>query len=344
MADRPANIVHWTDIEAKEAGRHPATGEERSFAADLGGATGLTRLGVRHERLLPGRRSSPPHAERDEEELVIILEGTPDLWQDGYLHRLKPGIVVAWPDRTGIAHCLINNSDAEVRYFTLGEASRYRSKIAFPHDLKIAEWFAQYGKLWSDPPARKLGPHNGLPDAVNGGPTKGAAKRTLPPNAIDWTMAKLDKGTGYPGDGEKMSAFVPLNPHLGLGRLGGGIDLLDPGRRTSYPHAERDEEECTFVLDGTPSAWINGRLYPLKAGDFIGWPDNDGQAHTILNNSKARARLITFGEASRRRARVWYPKNPKRMKELKEGAWIPARAPKLGPHDGVPDLQKARKR
>lgn len=346
MAKRPDNIVNWADIEAKEESRHPATGESRAFPADLGGVTGLIRLGVHHERLLPGRRSSPPHAERDEEELVFILEGTPDLWQDGFLHRLRPGIVVAWPDRTGIAHCIINNSDAPVRYVTIGEASRYRSKITFPHDLKIAEWFAQYGKLWSDPPRRRLGPHDGLPDAVHGAPPpKGARKAKLPANAVDWRALKSQFDITYPGDTELMSGFASLNPVLGFGRIGGGVDLLNPGRRTSYPHAERDEEEFTFVLEGTPDAWINGRLYRLKPGDFVGWPDNTGQAHTMLNNTAEPAILLTFGEASRQRARVWYTHHPRHAKRLKERAWLPAKPPRIGLHDGLPDeLSKGRKR
>ena len=166
MAKRPTNIIHWSAAEAAEESRHPATGETRAFAADLGGAAGLVRLGVHHQRLLPGRRSSPPHAERDEEELVFILEGAPDLWQDGRLHRLHPGMAAFWPDGTGIAHCLINNSDAAVRFLAIGEASRYRSRIAFPCDPGIAEWFARAGKHWTDPPLRKLGSHDGRPDAL----------------------------------------------------------------------------------------------------------------------------------------------------------------------------------
>lgn len=343
MATRPANLRHWSELERAEESRHPATGEARAFAADLSGATEMTRLSVRHERLMPGRRSSPPHAERDEEELVVVLEGTPDLWQDGYLHRLKPGVVAMWPDLTGIAHCLINNSDAPVRYVTIGEASRYRSRVAFPHDLKVAEWFAQQGKLWSDAPKRRQGPHGGLPDAVQGAPPKGARKAKLPPNAVDWRTLEIDEDTGYPGYEEKLSGFASLNALSGLGRIGGGIDVLQPGRRTSFPHAEGDEEEFTFVVEGTPTLWQEGRLYPLKAGDFVGWPSGTGIAHTLINNSDAPAILLTFGEASRKRARVWYPMHPKLQKTLGERMWTPPKR-QLGPHDGVPDLQRPKRK
>jgi len=51
----------------------------------------LKALGIHHERLPPGRRTSYPHAESAEEEFVYVIEGTPDVWLDGTLHRLKPG-------------------------------------------------------------------------------------------------------------------------------------------------------------------------------------------------------------------------------------------------------------
>lgn len=339
-AKRPPCIRNWRDLEGATEATHPAMGEPRGFTSDLGGATGLTRLGIRHHRLPPGRRSSPPHAERDEEELVIVLEGTPDLWQDGYLHRLKPGMVVFWPDRTGIAHSLTNNTDADVRFLAIGEASRYSSKVSFPRDPKIAEWFAGHGKLWADPPKRRMGPHDGQPGE---GP-KGSRKRTLPANVVDTIEAEIQHSNTYPHDSELLADFIPLNGLSGLGRIGGGIDLLKPGRRTSWPHAEGDEEEFTFVVSGTPEVWLDGRVYPLKAGDFVGWPSGTGQAHTVLNNTGETAVLATLGEASRKRSRIWYPFHAKHAKTLGERAWTLSPKLKFGPHDGLPDALRKPKR
>jgi uncharacterized cupin superfamily protein len=338
-ATRPPCIRNWRDLEAAEESRHPATGEARGFASDFGGATGLARLGVRHHRLPPGRRSSPPHAERDEEELIIVLEGTPDLWQDGFLHRLKPGFVAFWPDRTGISHSLINNTDEGVRFLAIGEASRYGSRVAFPCDPAVADWFGGHGKLWSDPPSRRLGPHDGHP----GEGVRGSRKRNLPDNVIDTVGAKVKRGTGYPGDTEKMADFINLNLVSGLGRVGGGIDLLAPGRRTSWPHAERDEEEFTFVVSGAPEVWLDGEVYPLGPGDFVGWPSGTGQAHVVLNNAPEIAVLATFGEASRQRSGIWYPFHARHMKTLGARAWIPSPKPRFGSHDGLTDKLRTAK-
>jgi uncharacterized cupin superfamily protein len=65
--------------------------ELMSINAPLGDRLGLTRIGIHHERLPPGRTTSLPHAESAEEEFVFVLEGTPDVWLDGVLHRLQPG-------------------------------------------------------------------------------------------------------------------------------------------------------------------------------------------------------------------------------------------------------------
>jgi len=46
--------------------------------APLSAALGITRLGIHHVRLLPGRRTSYPHAESTEQEFVYVLEGKPD--------------------------------------------------------------------------------------------------------------------------------------------------------------------------------------------------------------------------------------------------------------------------
>jgi uncharacterized cupin superfamily protein len=91
----------------------------------------LMRLGIHHERLLPGRRVSWPHAEADEEEFVYVLEGTPDLWLDGYLKRLQPGDGVGFPAGTGIAHTFINNSESDVACWS-SATSRARIRIHYP--------------------------------------------------------------------------------------------------------------------------------------------------------------------------------------------------------------------
>lgn len=155
-------VAHFSEIEKDGSWSYPNSAERFGIGAAFSKRFGLMRLGIHHERLPPGRRVSWPHAEADEEEFVYVIEGTPDVWIDGHLRRLKPGDGVGFPAGTGIAHTFINNSESDVRLLVVGEASRERSRIDYPlhpkRNLEIGE------RHWKDRPERKLGPHNGLPD------------------------------------------------------------------------------------------------------------------------------------------------------------------------------------
>src|SRR6185295_7252083 len=117
-------------------------------------------------------------------------------------------------------------------------------------------------------------------------------------------------------------------------------DVLKPGRRSSWPHAEYDEEEFVYIIDGEPDAWIDGNLHRLRAGDAVGWPDKTGISHCIINNTDKPVAMITVGEASRARSKCFYPLHPKRNKEIGEGLWKNPPKRKLGPHDGLSDLRR----
>jgi uncharacterized cupin superfamily protein len=155
-------VVHYSAIESPDYNTYPNDPEKLSLCASFAPHFNLMRIGVHHERLLPGRRVSWPHAEADEEEFVFVIEGEPDLWLDGHIKRLKPGDAVGFPSGTGIAHTFINNTDAEVRLLVAGEATRKRSRIDYPMHPKRNE---ELGDLhWKTAPKQAIGPHDGKPD------------------------------------------------------------------------------------------------------------------------------------------------------------------------------------
>ena len=163
MTDEPPPIAHWTRIEQPDTSHYPGDDELMSIGAPFGRHFGLTRLGVHHERLPPGRRTSYPHAESAEDEFVYVLEGEPDVWLDGRLHRLRPGDGVGFPAGTGLCHTFINNSDAEVRLLVVGEASKPENRIVYPRN---PEQQARRADWWHDHPQRPLGDHDGLSDKL----------------------------------------------------------------------------------------------------------------------------------------------------------------------------------
>ena len=162
MGRDPGIIAHYTEIESDAQPGYPGSTEKHAHDADFSRHFDLMRLGIHHERLPPGRRLCWPHAEADEEEFVYVIEGTPDVWLDGRLTRLKPGDGVGFPAGTGLAHTFLNNTDEDVRVLVVGEASRQRSRIHYPlHPKRNAEIGARH---WKDLPKRPQGPHDGVPD------------------------------------------------------------------------------------------------------------------------------------------------------------------------------------
>lgn len=170
MPQRPPFIISEHDVEERSH-CYPNSDEKMGATRPLGRQAGLLRIGVNIQRLEPGQRSSWPHAEEDEEELVYVLEGEVDAWIDGELHRMRPGDLAAFPAGTGISHVFLNNTDRPVKLLVGGEAPKEGSRIYYPlhpgrqRDMPSSSW-------WSDVPARELGAHDGLPDRQRASPSR----------------------------------------------------------------------------------------------------------------------------------------------------------------------------
>ena len=127
-------------------------------------------------------------------------------------------------------------------------------------------------------------------------------------------------GTVWPGSDEVLSIRTPLSRPLGLVRIGVHYEVLEPGHRTSLPHAELGEEECVYVLEGHPHAWIDGELHALGPDDIVVFVPDTGVEHTIVNKSEQNVQLLIIGErAGIRRPRI-----------LELLAWIGQTHPEVG--------------
>lgn len=165
MSERPAFIRSTSQIQ-ETTHIYPQSTERMGPVRRLGREAGLERMGINIQRLPPGARSSWPHAEENEEEFVYVLAGEVEAWIDGDTHTMHPGDLAAFPAGTGISHCFINNSSSEVLLLVGGESPKLGSRIFYPlnpsrrADMDESNW-------WADVPERKLGPHDGLPDAAH---------------------------------------------------------------------------------------------------------------------------------------------------------------------------------
>lgn len=158
MADRPDFIRHYSEIQHPDNSHYDGDTELMEIDAPFAKAFGLDRLGIHHQILLPGRRTSYPHAESHEQEFVYVVEGYPDVWIDGVLHPLQPGDGVGFPAGTGIAHSFLNNTDRNVQLLIVGEANKPENMLFYP----LNPGREAYGTPnWPGAPKRELGPHDG---------------------------------------------------------------------------------------------------------------------------------------------------------------------------------------
>ncbi len=146
-----------------------------------------------------------------------------------------------------------------------------------------------------------------------------------------------EKRHKYPRSEEEMSPSRPVGHAAGLKRIGVHLVTVVPGSRTSLPHAEEDEEEFVYVIEGEVDAWIDGRLHRMSAGDFAAFPAGTGIAHTFINDGDRDAVLLSGGERGKSDSRIFYPLNPGRKQDMTWSEWwddVPPRP--LGGHDGKP--------
>ena len=331
MKGKPDFLVQWRDLEAPVA--PPATNETFGFASELAAATDLAHLRVAHLRLPPGTRAYPPIALRDDEAFFFVLEGAPDLWIDGHVYALKEGEGAAFNARTGIGHTFLNNTDKTVRLFAISEGPRQSSRAHHPVDPSANDNLRVAGRFWPDAPARKRGPHDGLTDALRGKPMPAGARRKDKPDFVShWDdILKREEKSSYPGAVEEHTITAYFGRRARFSRLGINIDVLPAGRRTSWPHAERDEEEFVYVVSGRVDCWTEGDTHPMAEGDFVGWASGTGIAHVIINNSDEDAILLVGSEANRQRNQFFYPLHPRRNGEIGALLWADHPRHKFGP-------------
>jgi uncharacterized cupin superfamily protein len=135
-----------------------------------------------------------------------------------------------------------------------------------------------------------------------------------------------------------MGPMRRLGKEAGLQRIGVNIQRLPPGTRSSWPHAEENEEEFVYVVAGQVDAWIDGNVYEMNPGDLAAFPVGTGIAHCFINNTNRDVVLLVGGEAPRAGSRIHYPLNPSRRTDMDPSNWwndVPER--ELGPHDALPN-------
>lgn len=154
------------DLNRSKSYSYNNDSETFTFGVRLTDHLGLQTVGVWHEQLPMGKRSSWPHAHSREEEFAIILKGKVTVWLNGTVQMLQPGDCVYFKPGINLAHTLMNESDELVEYIGFGEAADLipADKIFYPlHDVRNQECIEE-NFFWTDvPQAKDFGLHLGIP-------------------------------------------------------------------------------------------------------------------------------------------------------------------------------------
>jgi uncharacterized cupin superfamily protein len=89
----------------------------------LGDRFGLANFGVNLTRIAPGGESALRHAHATQDEFIYVLEGHPTLHTDAGTTALAPGMCAGFRAGSGDAHCLRNDTEADVVYLEVGDRS-----------------------------------------------------------------------------------------------------------------------------------------------------------------------------------------------------------------------------
>lgn len=135
--DPPPVALLATDVAPRTArSLYPephATRMARREKRVLGDRFGLRNFGVNLTRIAPGGESALRHAHATQDEFIYVLEGHPTLHTDAGATRLAPGMCAGFRAGTGDAHCLRNDTDADVLYLEVGDRSA-GDTVVYPDD------------------------------------------------------------------------------------------------------------------------------------------------------------------------------------------------------------------
>jgi uncharacterized cupin superfamily protein len=102
----------------------------------LGRQAGSERTGLSLWEIPPGEAAYPYHWHLVEEELIVVLAGTPSLRSPDGWRELEEGEVVAFQVGEGGAHQIVNRTDAPVRFLSF--SNQQPDIVVYPDSQKVA--------------------------------------------------------------------------------------------------------------------------------------------------------------------------------------------------------------
>ena len=132
------SILNVFEVDVHDAAEDRPSGFRRSEVR-LGPLLGASRLGATIYEVPPGERMSPYHYEHNNEEWLLVLDGTPTLRTPDRERRLRPGDLVAFREGPEGAHA-VSNASREVARVLMLSTKRDPAVAVYPDSDKIAIW------------------------------------------------------------------------------------------------------------------------------------------------------------------------------------------------------------
>jgi uncharacterized cupin superfamily protein len=103
----------------------------------LGNAGGLTQFGVNLVDLAPGAMSALRHRHEEQDEFLMVTQGTCTLIDDQGETSLQPGDCAAFPKGDANGHHLVNKTDAPAQFLVVGTRTPTEVGHYSDVDLKV---------------------------------------------------------------------------------------------------------------------------------------------------------------------------------------------------------------
>ena len=82
-------------------------------------------------------------------------------------------------------------------------------------------------------------------------------------------------------------------------KLGAGVDVLAPGKRSCPYHLHHAQEEMFVILEGSGTLRVAGERVPVRAGDVVFIPPGPEYPHQFINTSDAPMRYLSISTQER---------------------------------------------
>jgi uncharacterized cupin superfamily protein len=253
--------------------------------ARLGYQADAEKLGASLWELPPGC-PAVLHAHLGNEEMLMVLEGSPTLRTPAGERDLQRGEVAAFPRGLVGAHAVSNSGGQSVRFLFLSEM-RGPEVVLYPESDQLAAL-----EKMSSPEKGGLAAWVSLSEASerhDAEPPAGEDPAAASPNRANLLDPEFDADQERPGFTYRRAK---LGRQAGARELGASLYEIPSGEATFPYHAHTANEELLIVLRGRPHLRTGEGWRQLTEGEVVAFRAGVEGAHQLQNRSDGDVRVL----------------------------------------------------